>query len=149
MRNGWQYGRLSAAFLQRYKDTEVLCASVRKSAAMHFGGITIECLLKAIVVASLPKNSQKEWKTDTHDPGHTITNPGHSLLGALKRQNRLYSRVQRFPEVMKWVNAIETPNRHFIDIRYSGDEPDDVNYKQWLAAYKSLKDWLVKQATKL
>lgn len=31
-----------AAFLQRHMDTETLCHSDRKVAAMHFGGITID-----------------------------------------------------------------------------------------------------------
>ena len=75
-----------AAFIQRHVDTETLCKSTRKIAAMHFGGVTIECLLKS-------------RKTDSNSPGHTITNPGHSYIEALKRHNRLQSRVQKFPEV--------------------------------------------------
>ncbi|GAB1539626.1 hypothetical protein NUACC21_22930 [Scytonema sp. NUACC21] len=35
-----------AAFIQRHMDTETLCNAKRKIGAMHFGGITIECLLK-------------------------------------------------------------------------------------------------------
>ncbi|MDB9315772.1 hypothetical protein PN462_21845 [Spirulina sp. CS-785/01] len=89
------------AFLERHKDTELLHSSARKVAAMHFAGITVECLIKAMIVASLPKNANREWKTDSNSPGHTITNPGHSLLDAIKRHNRLYSRVQKFPQVMK------------------------------------------------
>lgn len=139
-----------AAFLQRHKDTETLCSPpARKVAAMHFGGITIECLLKSMIFASLPRNAKREWKTDSNNPGHTITNPGHSFQDALKRHNKLYDRVQKFPQVMKWLVTVENPNQHFIDIRYSGSEPDDAEYKQWLSAYTSLMGWLQKQATKL
>lgn len=138
-----------AAFLQRHKDTEILDYSTRKIAAMHFGGVTIECLLKSMIFASLPKSASREWKTDCNNPGHTITNPGHSLHDALKRHNRLHSRVQKFPQVMKWLATVETPNQHFIDMRYYGNEPNDQDYKQWLDAYNRLIDWLQKQATQL
>ena len=39
-----------SAFLQRHQDTEILHQSKRKIAAMHFGGITIECLLKSMIL---------------------------------------------------------------------------------------------------
>jgi hypothetical protein len=113
---------------------------------MHFGGITIECLLKSMILASV---SSQEWKTDSNNPGHTITNPGHSLTAALRSHNRLYSRVQKFPEVIKWINIVENPSQNFITMRYSSSEPNDDEYKQWLSAYTSLKQWLHKQATQL
>jgi hypothetical protein len=138
-----------AAFIERHTDTEILCQSKRKIAAMHFGGVTIECLLKAMIFATLPKNASQEWKTDSNAPGHTITNPGHSFIEALKRHNRLHSRVQKFPEVMKWLNEIENPSQYFIDMRYCCSEPDDTSYKRRLHAYQSLIGWLQKQATQL
>jgi hypothetical protein len=138
-----------AAFIQRSIDTETLCTSKRKIAAMHFGGVTIECLLKSIIFDTLPRGTTQEWKTDSNNPGHTITNPGHSYIEALKRQNRLYFRVQNTPAVLKWVNTVENPGQHFIDMRYSCIEPDDATYKQWLSAYQSLRRWLQKEATKL
>jgi hypothetical protein len=135
-----------SAFLQRHQDTEILCKSNRKIAAMHFGGITIECLLKSMILASV---SSQEWKTDSNNPGHTITNPGHSLRAALKSNNRLYSRVQNCPEVIKWINIVENPSQNFITMRYSSSEPNNDEYKQWLSAYTRLKRWLQKQATQL
>jgi hypothetical protein len=139
-----------AAFIQRHTDTETLDKSGRKVAAMHFGGVTIECLLKAMIFASLRKGATQEWKTDCYDPGHTITNPGHSYPEALKRHNRLRSRIENFPHVRKWLDEVENPiGQHFIDMRYSSIEPADPNYKRWLYAYRSLNSWLQKQATKL
>ena len=135
-----------SAFLQRHQDTEILDRSNRKIAAMHFGGITIECLLKSMILASV---SSQEWKTDSNNPGHTITNPGHSLTAALKSNNRLYSRVQKYPDVIKWINIVENPSQNFINMRYSSSEPNDDKYKEWLSAYTSLKQWLHKQATQL
>lgn len=139
-----------AAFIERHFDTEALDQSQRKVAAMHFGGVTIECLLKSMIFASLPKGAAQEWMTDSNKPGHTITNPGHSYIEALKRHNRLRSKIDNFSEVRKWLDEVENPtSQHFINMRYSGIEPDDESYKRWLNAYQSLKGWLQKQATQL
>src|SRR6266550_8508775 len=75
-----------AAFVERHTDVGVLDTTNRCTTAMHLGGVAIECLLKAIVSASLPRNScgEKEWKTETNDPGHTIYNPGHNYEAALR-----------------------------------------------------------------
>jgi hypothetical protein len=137
------------AYRERHLDTQELLSSHRKIAAMHFGGVTVECLLKAMIFASLPKGSMKEWKTDFSDPGHTCTNPGHNYQAAIKRHNRLYSRIQSFPAVMKWLQEVESPSQHFIDMRYSCSEPDDDSYKRWLDSYRRLKTWLQQQATTL
>ncbi len=137
------------AFLQRFKDTEVLHTSSRKVAAMHLGGVTIECLLKSMILAALPKNVNREWKTDSNNPGHTISNPGHSLQEALKRHNRLNSRIDKFPEVRRWIERVENPNQHFINMRYVDTEPNDLEYKEWWLAYTRLVSWLKKQATQL
>ncbi len=138
-----------SAFVNRHTDTQALHQSERKIAAMHFGGITIECLLKSMIFATLPKGASSEWKTESNSPGHSITNPGHSYIEALKRHNRLKSRVEKFPEVMKWLNEVEKPNQHFIDMRYCCSEPNDVDYKRWLDTYQRLREWLQKQATQL
>ena len=139
-----------SAFMERHLDTETLCQSGRKVAAMHFGGVTIECLLKAMIFASLPRGATQEWMTDSYDPGHTFTNPGHDYREALKRLNRLRSRIDKLPKVQILLDAVENPiGQHFIHMRYSGIEPADPNYKRWLHAYKSLNEWLQKQITTL
>ncbi|OZH55027.1 hypothetical protein AFK68_02365 [Hydrocoleum sp. CS-953] len=137
-----------AAFLECYSDTEILDKSGIKIAAMHFGGVTIECLLKAMIFATLPKSATKEWKTDNNNPGHTFTNPGHSYTEALKRHNKLKSRIDKLPQVRKWLDEIENPiGQHFIDIRYSSIEVNNENYKSWFNTYQKLRKWLQKQAT--
>jgi hypothetical protein len=138
-----------AAFLSRHQDTDILNSNARSIAAMHFGGVTIECLLKSIILNNLPASASREWKTDNNDPKHTITNPGHDLQEALKRCNKLRSRVDKFPQVRKWIDTVQTPQQHFIDMRYSSNELKEADYKQWLSAYQSLKNWLQKQATQL
>ncbi len=138
-----------AAFEQRYYDTEILCQSARKVAAMHFGGVTVECLLKSMILTTLPRDTNREWKNDSNNPGHTITNPGHDFQDALRRHNRLRDRVQKFPQVMKWLNKVEHPSQHFIDMRYFSNELNDTDYKEWQSAYNSLIGWLRKQSNTL
>jgi hypothetical protein len=138
-----------AAFLARHQDTEALHLSSRQVGTMHFAGVTVECLLKSIIIDTLPRGA-REWKTATNNPGHTITNPGHDFQDALNRCNRLNYRVQNFPEVRKWINIVENPQGHFIDMRYCGGEACEIDYyKQWFFAYKSLIGWLQKQASTL
>jgi hypothetical protein len=137
------------AFLARYQDTEVLHLSSRQVAAMHFGGVTVECLLKSIIISNLPRGASREWKTATNSPRHSTTNPGHDFQNALSRCNLLKERVQRCSEVRKWIDIVEHPQGHFIDMRYCGGEASEDYYKQWLFAYKSLIGWLQKQASTL
>jgi hypothetical protein len=136
-----------SAFLQRHQDTEILCQSARKVAAMHFGGVTVECLLKSMILATLPRGANREWKNDSNNPGHTITNPGHNFQDALKRHNRLRTRVQQSPHIMSWLTTVENPKQHFIDMRYSSNELNDIDYKEWQSAYNGLIRWLQKQST--
>jgi hypothetical protein len=139
-----------SAFLARYQDTEVLHLSSREVAAMHFGGVTVECLLKSIIISNLQRGANREWKTETNNPGHSITNPGHDFQNALNRCNRLKDRVQRCTEVRRWIDIVENPQGHFIDMRYCGAEINEMDYyKQWLFAYKNLICWLQKQASTL
>lgn len=145
-----------AAFVERHADVEALDITNRRTAAMHFGGVAVECLLKAIVSASLPRNSrgEKEWKTESNDPGcHTVYNPGHSYEAALRAYNKLKARVEKFPQVRKWLSEVENPGCHFIDMRYQGKEIHDSSaeekYKHWKETYTRLVNWLQKQATQL
>ncbi|GAC1393085.1 MAG: hypothetical protein NVSMB38_19420 [Ktedonobacteraceae bacterium] len=138
-----------AAYLERVRDVEALHKAGRRTAAMHFGGVAIECLLKYMIFASLAKDATWEWKTDTNDPGHTISNPGHNYEAALKCYNRLRDHVQKSPHVKKWLYEVENPDGPFIDARYLGNSPDDEKYKHWMEAYRGLKGWLQKQLTQL
>jgi hypothetical protein len=139
-----------AAFYQRDKDVEVLHEKQRRVAAMHMGGVAVECLLKAMICAVLPDNDQgeKEWydKEERNNPGHTISNPGHRYMKALSLHNHLYTYiVKRRRHVLQWLAKVEYPEHHFIDIRYVSKEADDKKYKSWYDAYHKLVEWLLKQ----
>lgn len=137
-----------AAFLERAKDVEVLAQNDRRRAAMHFGGVTVECLLKAVLCASLPskQDGTKEWYNDSNSPGHKVYNPGHNYqktINEAQRYNRrLKARLQQVPQVLQWLEDIERPDMSFIDMRYSEQEPDEQTYQQWKQSYKRLLGWL-------
>lgn len=137
-----------AAYLERVKDVVILDAAGRHRAAMHLGGIAIECLLKAIICTSFPKGIN-EWKADDSTPGPGVINPGHSYQKALnsarKYNRRLQLMVQRTPSVIQLLQDVETPDLHFISMRYSGFEPDPEVYKRWYTSYKKLLHLLIRQ----
>jgi hypothetical protein len=137
------------AFLRCVNDVEALDCAGRRIAAMHFGGVAIECLLKYMIFSSLPAHTKKEWKTEANDPGHTFANPGHSYAAALGCLNRIQFRMRQARWVQKCLDEVENPDCHFIDMRYHGIEPDENRYKQWKNSYRSLLGWLQRQATQL
>ena len=123
-----------AAFIERHVDTKTLDQSGRKVAAMHFGGVTIECQLKAIICKTRPGASQ----------GLKI----HSCKELLKKHPQLQSRATH--KVREWLDEVENPtSQPFINMRYCGIEPNDASYKHWLYAFNELTKWLQKQATQL
>lgn len=139
-----------AAYLKRFQDTRILHDSRRWTAAMHWEGCTIECLLKAIVLAQIPKLEERHWSTDEHPQPHGIKCPkGHDLLQSLALQQKLYRRAQKFPQVIQWLRKVQTPGQDFIDLRYEAEEASETAYKEWWDAYDRLRGWLEKQKTQL
>ncbi len=139
-----------AAFNERHRDVIALHEKKRLIASMHMGGIAVECLLKAKLYEELHPNTKgyKEWydKEKKIPVGHTICNPGHSLVSALRSNNRLYQRVSpNHLYVLLWLHKIENPECHFIDMRYIGKEPDESKYTSWYDAYRKLVGWLLTQ----
>lgn len=126
-----------AAFPQRTMDVAVLDHAGRYTAAMHFGGIAIECLIKSLVCGSLPEDAEWDWRT-------------HDYQRVFKCYNKLLFRVQQSQHVLKWLYEVQNPDGGpFIDMRYKGKEPDLLKYKHWWKSYRSLMGWLQVNGTKL
>lgn len=127
-----------AAFIERHIDTETLDQSGRKVAAMHFGGVTIECLLKAIICSNtIPGGASQNLRT-------------HSYTALLTKHPRLHSRAIATHKVREWLEEVEKPtSQHFIDMPYCGIEPNDASYRHWLDAFNQLTNWLQEQASQL
>jgi hypothetical protein len=136
----------AAAYHERFVDTIALDEAERHLAAIHWGGVATECLLKSLVVAG---RGISEWETEQNPTGHGVTNPGHALVAAIKRHNKLWNRFQQFPEAMRWLDKVDTPSVHFIDIRYRSDPPSQEAYREWKHAFVRLTSWLHKQSTQI
>lgn len=132
----------ASAFVERAQDQAVLAKADRRIAAMHMGGIVIECRLKSLIFRGFPP-TMHVWKTDDHDPGHNITNPGHNLQNALKRCPKLYAKAQK-NNILPWLATIQNPCGDFIQLRYSSYKVSDKDYSQWVKAYRILIDWIEK-----
>jgi hypothetical protein len=52
------------AFLQRATDVTVLDKNGRRIAAIHFGGVAIECLLKHIIITETGYQAMKNEKVE-------------------------------------------------------------------------------------
>ena len=140
-----------AAFYERRFDVEALCTRHRYLAAMHFGGVVVECLLKMKILAALP-SSQKKWATEDSNPGHGIKNPGHSYETALGHLNRLRSYLYQNKNIhlRKKLERVEFPGIFYIDenltqkegsfisIRYFGAELEPETFKNWYEAYSTI-----------
>jgi hypothetical protein len=143
----------NAAFLRCAKDVEVLHEQKRRIAAMHFGGVAIECLLKQMLVTSFPEGATMDWyKNERKTPGygHFIKNPGHDYNEVLSQYDGLQSRVDSTPGIQQLLDDIKDPNGcPFIDMRYSSQEPEESGYNEWREKYQSLLAWLLEQSMKL
>ncbi|MBD2161634.1 hypothetical protein H6F46_13120 [Limnothrix sp. FACHB-1083] len=133
----------ASAFLERAQDQAVLAKADRRIAAMHMGGIVIECRLKSLIFRGFP-SAMHVWKTDDHDPGHNITNPGHHLLNTLKCCPKLYTKAKKSRDVLRWLATVQDPCGDFISLRYACHEVSDEDYSRWLTAYRNLKGWIQK-----
>jgi hypothetical protein len=130
------------AYQARELDTAALIDADRKVGAVHFGGCTIECLLKAIIVRRFGID---EWEEDKNGRKHGIKNPSHTLMKALETVPELTRRMASSPHVKGCVETLQNPKIDFIDMRYDGEELADDRFKEWHAAYHSLKLWLNQQ----
>jgi hypothetical protein len=152
------------AYQERLQDKTLLESADRRTAAMHLGGVTIECLLKAMRV-------EIDHISDWHIPGekcptckaavrpghlqhHGIENPGHHLFIAIQRWPRLMQRITKMDRAqrdsfIRWIRLLETPTCHYIDLRYTCDSPSDAEFQQWQEAFKRTHAWLQAQDNNL
>src|SRR5215469_5479280 len=99
-----------AAFLRCVDDVKALDEKGRRVAAMHFGGVAVECLLKHMLVSSIPQGATKEWynsrRESTWNYGHRIENPGHEYNSVLSQHRALELRVDDDPGVRKLLSDV-------------------------------------------
>jgi hypothetical protein len=144
------------AYKERLADKQKLEEADRRVAAMHIGGIVIECHLKAMRVKAnsvtdwhIPEEKCSSCKATVH-PGfpqkHGIVNPGHRLFFAIQSWPKLWQQLSQMKQerdkIIGWINLLEKPSCNYIDLRYTHETPTDQEFQAWHEAFKRVEAWL-------
>lgn len=132
-----------SAFKERALDTHKLKMANRYIGCIHNGGITIECLLKAIIIK---QTGITTWKSKyDRTPGGT-RNPEHDLITAISLVPLLRRRLSATPGMEDNIKLIQRPFVKYIFMRYENNGKLPVNrYNEWLVAYNKVLLWLYAQ----
>jgi len=131
------------AFISRCLDTKQLYNQNRKIAAMHLGGITIECLLKKVCFIY---HGLSDWEQVSKRTGKIIYNPKHRLSVLISLINSLYIRASYNQQIMDALKKVQEPcGLDYILWRYQGNEPGKAEFDDWYKSYLTLLKWLLVQ----
>lgn len=144
------------AFGSRRADVETLLAAEnpRATAAVHLGGVAVECKLKALVIKYHGITVWGESSSRAKDSrrGQPIERPGHGLLASLRLMKETHSKATLDPRFLSHLNRIMHPagqtERDFIDLRYSGDELSENTMSEWRNSLQYVLGWLEKNGEK-
>lgn len=129
-----------AAFKERAIDTHELRKANRYIGCIHNGGITIECLLKAIIVK---QTGVTVWKRRNDPSPGGIKNPEHDLINAISLVPVLRRRLSATPGMEDNIKLIQRPVVNYIFMRYENNGRMPANrYSDWLVAYNKVLLWL-------
>ncbi|PRH10338.1 hypothetical protein C6T61_07910 [Burkholderia multivorans] len=136
----------------RRADVEILLRgdAPRAIAAVHLGGVSVECKLKSLVakyhdIASWDDNSRRK-----KDPrlGQPISRPGHGLLAAIKLMDTIYRKAKSDPMLLNHLNRVMHPSGatslDFIELRYVASELDKNSLNDWRQSFHYVMSWLAK-----
>ncbi|WP_120750171.1 hypothetical protein [Paenibacillus ginsengarvi] len=122
---------------------------MRRIAAMHLGGVIIECLIKSIIVKYYGINQRNritEWIATRNIPRsgrNIIQNPSHRLFQGIQLITPLFNRVDT--NIIAFLNVLQRPNGiEYIDLRYHSGNITNQQYEDWLKAYTAIRAWLIK-----
>lgn len=117
-----------AAF-QRYTDATFLIKVGRTTAAVYLAGYTVECILKALVLASVPLSRAGDIQTLFRG------NRGHNIewLTALYRHHAAGTIPIAVNQLILSVSEWST------DLRYETGSIEDAD--EFIAAVVAIKDW--------
>jgi hypothetical protein len=143
------YETASAA---RRIDADLLLAgqTPRAIAAVHLGGVAVECKLKALVAKY---HNISEWDEDSRRPkdprsGQSIPRPGHGLLAAIRLMDTLYRKAKTDPRFLNHLSRVMHPagatSLDFIDLRYVGSDLDANALNDWRESFRYVLSWLAK-----
>jgi hypothetical protein len=140
------------AHRQRLLDIDALLAAQipRSTAAIHLGGVAVECRLKALVLTYHQINAWDESSQRKNDPKHglRISRTSHALTAALKLMDVLYRKARTDSQFLKHLNAVTYPvgatQTDFIALRYSSSEIREEATEEWKRSLDYVLGWLKK-----
>jgi hypothetical protein len=143
------------ACLERKKDTEALLKLKKHNiAALHLGGITIECRLKSLLILyhSISEWNEKSRRRNDSMFNQQIQNPGHSLVTALRHMPKLYQLARSDKQLLKHLNCIIYPfgatSTDYISLRYFC-QASQFQHDEWKKSFEYVYGWLKKNEAKI
>ncbi|MEA5420661.1 hypothetical protein VB712_15615 [Spirulina sp. CCNP1310] len=136
--------------LERKKDAEVLLKlKDHNIAALHLGGISIECRLKALLTVyhQISEWNQKSRREKDSMFDQQIKNPEHGLITALRHMPHLYQLAKSNRQFLEHLSRISHPlgasNVDYIGLRYIA-QASSVQRDEWKKSFDYVHGWLEK-----
>ena len=140
------------AYENRLSDIDVLLAGSNKrgTAAIHLGGVAVECRLKALIILY---HKIKEWDDVSRRPrdaklGQPIPRTGHSLISAVRMMPDIYAKAKADPMFLSHLNNVNFPTgstlTDFIALRYASANIAEPALGTWQESFKYVLGWLKK-----
>jgi HEPN domain-containing protein len=116
---------------QRYDDADLLLAAGRTTGAVYLAGYTVECMLKALVLAGVAPRLRLELL------GQFRGSRGHDIewLGSLYRQHVSSSLPKAVTRQLYHVTAWST------DLRYAGNVVKRSDAEGFMTAVDAISRW--------
>lgn len=142
----------AGAYESRLSDVRALLGlpSPRTIAAVHLGGVAIECRLKDLVLAYHKIASWNEKGSRPKDTwlGKPIARPGHGLASIMRLMNDLYQKGKNDKNFLTHLNRLMHPTGatqvDFIELRYTSTEVSKASLKDWNESLEYICGWLKK-----
>lgn len=140
------------ASASRRTDVETLLDSAvpRTTAAVHLGGVAIECKLKALIAKYHEIGSWDENSRRKKDPriGQPISRPGHGLISAIRLMDVVYRKAKADPLFLTHLSRVMHPagatTLDFIELRYVAAELEQNAIREWRQSFVYVLSWLMK-----
>ena len=137
---------------ERFADVDALLASApkRSTAAVHIGGVAVECRIKSIV---LRYHRILRWSEQGARPSDgfwrkPVPRPGHSLISAVRIMSKIYERAKADPLFLTHLDRLMHPigsqDIDFIDMRYAATGVDSRALDEWEKSLEYVRGWLRK-----
>lgn len=145
----------AGACSERKKDAEALLKlKDHNIAALHLGGVSIECRLKSLLadyhrISEWDEKSRRKKDSMFNQP---INNPEHSLTTALRHMPELYQAAKSDQQLLKHLNRLIYPLGktyvNYIGLRYVA-QASPTQRDEWKKSFDYVYGWLEKNEVRI